>query len=328
MKRLCRLLDIPLYQGIGILEALWHLTAREAYRGDVGKLTDDDIALGIDWRGEASILIDALSKSGWLDSHPEHRLLIHDWPEHADDSVQLKLARARQFFADGSIPKTTKLGGDERKTTQQWYSVRTECAQEGTPCARSAQIPHEKALPGSKPLPGSIPGAGAGKRTHPDGVSPENISNTATEALIPRQQNPKVAQMPSKPSIADRGKAFLAKYPKQEDLDKAFQVYISIARTDADCEEIDQGLDVHLASVKWTDEFGNAVPEKAKSPYWFLFDGNYKDRPKARGQPQSGGLSGLKYWKKSEEQLERERIIAREAAEDLAAAAKGEQHPT
>ena len=326
MKRLCRLLDIPLYQGIGILEALWHLTAREAYRGDVGKLTDDDIALGIDWRGEASILIDALSKSGWLDSHPEHRLLIHDWPEHADDSVQLKLARARQFFADGSIPKTTKLGGDERKTTQQWYSVRTECAQEGTPCARSAQIPHEKALPGSKPLPGSIPGAGAGKRTHPDGVSPENISNTATEALIPRQQNPKVAQMPSKPSIADRGKAFLAKYPKQEDLDKAFQVYISIARTDADCEEIDQGLDVHLASVKWTDEFGNAVPEKAKSPYWFLFDGNYKDRPKARGQPQSGGLSGLKYWKKSEEQLERERIIAREAAEDLAAAAKGEQY--
>jgi hypothetical protein len=46
MKRLCRLLDIPVYQSVGILELLWHLTAREAPRGDIGKLDNETIAEG------------------------------------------------------------------------------------------------------------------------------------------------------------------------------------------------------------------------------------------------------------------------------------------
>jgi hypothetical protein len=29
MRRLCRRLDIPQWQGVGLLESIWHLTARE-----------------------------------------------------------------------------------------------------------------------------------------------------------------------------------------------------------------------------------------------------------------------------------------------------------
>ena len=66
MKRLCRRLDIPQWQGVGLLESIWHLTAREAPRGDIGKLSDEDIALAIDYRGDESKLIEALIASGWL----------------------------------------------------------------------------------------------------------------------------------------------------------------------------------------------------------------------------------------------------------------------
>lgn len=126
MKRLCRRLDLPLYQGMGILEALWHLTGREAIQGDIGKLSNEDIALGIDWRGSEDVLVEALVLTNWIDRDDTHRLLIHDWPEHADDAVQMKLARFRFFFADGTPPKLARLGGKEREAARVWYETNTD----------------------------------------------------------------------------------------------------------------------------------------------------------------------------------------------------------
>lgn len=119
MKRLCRRLDLKLWQAVGIMESLWHLTARECPRGNIGKLSDEDIALGIDWDGEPSILIAALLSSGWLD--PTERLGVHDWHEHADDAVQSRIARAKLHFVGGFSPKLTKLGKAEREEAQTFY---------------------------------------------------------------------------------------------------------------------------------------------------------------------------------------------------------------
>jgi hypothetical protein len=98
MKRLCRLLDIPLHQAVGLLELLWHLTAREAPRGNIGKLTNETIALALDYRGDENRLIDAWIRTGWLDEDGEYRLLIHDWHEHADEAVKKRLTRSGQSF--------------------------------------------------------------------------------------------------------------------------------------------------------------------------------------------------------------------------------------
>jgi hypothetical protein len=98
MKRLCRLLDIPLYQAVGMLELLWHLTAREAPRGDIGKLSNEDIALAVDYRQNEDVLIEVLVRTRWLDVSAEHRLLIHDWQEHADEAVKKRLTRSGQSF--------------------------------------------------------------------------------------------------------------------------------------------------------------------------------------------------------------------------------------
>jgi hypothetical protein len=139
MKRICRRLDIPLWQGIGLLESIWHLTARETPRGDIGKLSDEDIALAIDYRGDESALIDALVASGWIDRDPVARLMIHDWHEHADDGVQMRVARAHQHFVHGHAPKLTRLPTKEKELASQFYSqFPNPCAQNDDPCARQA----------------------------------------------------------------------------------------------------------------------------------------------------------------------------------------------
>lgn len=123
MKRLCRRLDLPRYVGMGIMEALWHLTATEAICGDIGKLSNEDIALGIDYRGDENALIEALTIAGWLDRDPTNRLMVHDWWDHCEDAVHMKMARSRRYFADGRVPKLTRLGSREREEAERYYGV-------------------------------------------------------------------------------------------------------------------------------------------------------------------------------------------------------------
>ena len=101
MKKLCKRLNLQLYMGIGILEAIWHLTAREAPQGDIGKLPNEDIALGIDYEGDSDQLIEALVDSRWLDRSDTYRLVVHDWHEHADDALDMRLARSGKLYANG-----------------------------------------------------------------------------------------------------------------------------------------------------------------------------------------------------------------------------------
>lgn len=90
----------------GALEMLWHLTAREARQGNIGKIPNERIALAIGWKGNPEKLISPLVKYGWLDEHPVHRLLVHDWHDHADDSVRKQLQRAGlPFLTSGERPR-------------------------------------------------------------------------------------------------------------------------------------------------------------------------------------------------------------------------------
>ncbi len=164
MKRLCRKLNIPLWQGVGLMETLWHLTSKQAVRGDIGKLSNEDIAMGLDYREDEDNLIDAMLSSGWLDSSQEHRLLIHDWPDHADDAVNMKLARSKQTFASGKIPKTNRLPRWEREEANNFFNgvvvenhqhthgVRTETTNVRTE-SNNVTTPYEKPLPEPPPPP-------------------------------------------------------------------------------------------------------------------------------------------------------------------------------
>lgn len=122
MKRLCSILCKPNYVGVGILEAMWHLVARYTPDGAIGKLANSEIARAIDWRGNPDNLINALVASGWLETCSCHRLYVHDWKDHADQTVARVLANRKLEFVishasivlarcydDPSLPKPLSL---------------------------------------------------------------------------------------------------------------------------------------------------------------------------------------------------------------------------
>jgi hypothetical protein len=77
-------LNVEKWGAVGILEGLWHFTARYAPAGDIGRHTDEDIARFLGWSGNAATLVSGLAKAGWIDRCPCHRARVHDWPDHAD----------------------------------------------------------------------------------------------------------------------------------------------------------------------------------------------------------------------------------------------------
>lgn len=113
MKELARLCKVPAQYSLpwanGVMERLWHYTAKYCLQGNIGKVPNAEIAEVCGWPvRRADELVIALLQSGWLDSSKNHRLLVHDWAEHAEDSVKKTLKnRGLQFFfpeTSGNVP--------------------------------------------------------------------------------------------------------------------------------------------------------------------------------------------------------------------------------
>jgi hypothetical protein len=98
LGRFAKVLGVRRYVAVGLLEMLWHLTARYTPAGDVGKWSDDEIATALDWEGEPGVLMRGFVSSGLLERHPDHRLIVHDWAEHADKAVKQLLTRQGKGF--------------------------------------------------------------------------------------------------------------------------------------------------------------------------------------------------------------------------------------
>jgi len=110
----------------GLLQAIWTFTGKNCPRGDIGRFTNRQIARGIQYTGNIDLLIEILVQTGWLDAcECDMRLVVHDWSDHAEDSVHRKLARAREWFWDGKIPNITRLGIEEKKAAKKYYSQTT-----------------------------------------------------------------------------------------------------------------------------------------------------------------------------------------------------------
>lgn len=92
-KRLQRRLGLSLAQTVGTLELLWIATTKNTPEGDIGRYSDEDIAIACDWASDPETLITALVECGWLDRNEEYRLLVHDWADHAPNYVHGFLSR-------------------------------------------------------------------------------------------------------------------------------------------------------------------------------------------------------------------------------------------
>ena len=103
-RRLAAALRIPLPYALGLMEALWHVTAEHAPAGDVGRMSDEDLCDELYWDQDPGELVAAFVRAGVLEQHPDHRLVVHGWSEHADNALRHKLNRARSTFWDGESP--------------------------------------------------------------------------------------------------------------------------------------------------------------------------------------------------------------------------------
>lgn len=99
----------------GMLDELWNLAHEHAPQGDVGKFTNKRIARTMAWFNDPDELVEILVECRLLDQSDEHRLIIHDWPEHCGDYVHNRLARNGLYFADGTAPKVSRLPKEERQ---------------------------------------------------------------------------------------------------------------------------------------------------------------------------------------------------------------------
>ncbi len=80
---------------IGLLEGLWLATARNCPTGDIGRFTNEEIAILVDWEGDPDALINALVDCKWIDRDDTHRLVVHDWAEHCPRYVRSLVARGK-----------------------------------------------------------------------------------------------------------------------------------------------------------------------------------------------------------------------------------------
>lgn len=90
-------LGIEPYAVVGLLESLWHWTAKYGPDGVIGGYSNQIIVAGIGWRGDADMLIEQLIKHEWLDAlDDDRRLAIHDWADHIDNTTKKFLERHKK----------------------------------------------------------------------------------------------------------------------------------------------------------------------------------------------------------------------------------------
>jgi len=100
-RKLQRRLGVSKVVVVGTLELLWIATQKNAQRGDIGRFTNEEIAIECEWELDPDELIEALVETGWLDRSEEHRLTVHDWPQHAPRYIHAWIKSQNTTFAVG-----------------------------------------------------------------------------------------------------------------------------------------------------------------------------------------------------------------------------------
>jgi len=98
---------------IGLLEGLWLAVAKNCPLGDIGKFTNEEIAIMVDWDGDPEELVSALVDCKWIDHSDEYRLIVHDWSDHCPTYVKGNIAKYKKSFVSNPPNEPPKDGAKE-----------------------------------------------------------------------------------------------------------------------------------------------------------------------------------------------------------------------
>jgi hypothetical protein len=248
-----QLLGCLRHEVVGYLELLFHWTAKYSPRGDLGKWSDQAIADGVGWRGEPSALVAALVEAGWLDRDPQHRLLVHDWHEHADEAVKISLKRKgleldAAFYRPGVTPRPA--AGAPAEPCRD--AVATVSRQRSDSVATASRPPLPEPLPEPEPEPDrSLSSCSPARETEPAGAPAEVEAAAAAD-------DERISTSPYGPYLS----ALERLYPES----RAFAVEsareaLASVRTDLpDPVEFAVALWIWSMSEDWREKGGRFVP--------------------------------------------------------------------
>jgi len=156
MKHLALLLGLKRYEVVGLMESLWHFAASYAKRGDIGRWTNHAIASAIEWSGEPDALVAALVESKLVDDDPVHRLIVHDWEDHCDQTVGRSDEVRKLGFARKS-PTNPSAQLDNASEQLAEPSAQLEKTVKNYPALSQSHKPEPKSI-SHKPEPAEKPG--------------------------------------------------------------------------------------------------------------------------------------------------------------------------
>ena len=121
IKKLARLLNIPIPQAIGHVHLLWWFATEYAREGNLADFDESDLAEAMYWEKEPSILLNALRKTHLLDGNK-----IHDWYEYAGALIEKRDADAKRMREYRAKQKQAKIGSPSISDEKQLRRVDRE----------------------------------------------------------------------------------------------------------------------------------------------------------------------------------------------------------
>lgn len=149
-------LDVSLPTAIGHLELLWAFCAGKSPQGNLGKWPDGAIARACYWMSSPEVFIRALIDAGFVDADPLHRLVVHDWRDHAPGWVRAKLQKGGLSFistSERTSEPTSDGSSDGTEDESEATSERTTRARVSKPSL---------AKPSQAKSPATVNGSGHG----------------------------------------------------------------------------------------------------------------------------------------------------------------------
>ncbi len=144
--RAAGLLKCDKHKLIGHLHELWWwgLDNVTSYDGDLGDLSDYEIALAAEWDGDPTEFVQAITEAGFIDEENGGRYL-HDWYDYAGKLIERREANAermRQRRAEKRARKRAPNGSKEH-TDERADNVQRTCSRTTQPTVPNPTKPEE-----------------------------------------------------------------------------------------------------------------------------------------------------------------------------------------
>jgi hypothetical protein len=204
--QLATALGIPECYSLGVLDSIWEWAGHYRPHGELTGVSPSFIARAIHYPGNGDELFQILIDVRFIDQLADGRLLIHDWPEHSENSVHQYLKNRGELFADGTPPFSRYIRRGKAATGNSQTDHK--------PFVNDSQMDHEPVtndLRQPLPLPLPLPLPNTKANTLSQNSAPQKTSDR--ESVFSSKGKPSKGGRAAQDDVSSNGKPAKAKSP-------------------------------------------------------------------------------------------------------------------